>query len=638
VVQTRARRLAAACCAIIVFAAAGAMFVAAQGTPAPAIPAVLSNITADADGKLTFQIPGGNTFAARERAAAWTLSQLAGSPRGTENGIALDFQKPGFTGTLIFGLVPYHDTKYPQPVYRSSVAIQDGKAEINIKGSLSGTYDMVGWRKSGSAVLAYRIITQTGGMVYDGRVRFKGTGPFEVDVTMAEGPFVAKVTPTSAVVWFDLSRAAACSVTVKSRVIPCQDGATHQEILVDGLAPSTEYAYTVKYGDYEETYGFRTSPRAGSRRPFTFAYASDSRGGQGGGERNFMGPNAYMMRRTMAVARSRGSAFMMFTGDLVSGSVTSPDTLRAELANWRRSIEPQAHWMPVYTGIGNHESVLREFVDEKNRTARVDRFPYDTESMEAVFASALVNPENGPASEDGAAYDPNPSAADFPSYRENVYWFTHDNAAMVVLNSNYWYSPTIGSIPETGGNPHAYLMDNQMAWLAATLDALEKNPRIDHVFLTVHTPVFPNGGHVGDDMWYGGKNVIRPVVAGKPVAKGIIERRDDLLTLIQRHRKVLAVLTGDEHNYNRLRLEKAVQIYPEGWTGPRVTLARPFFQINNGAAGAPYYAQDQTPWTPFVKGFSTQHAVCLLHVEGPRVRLEVVNPETLEVLDRAVLR
>jgi hypothetical protein len=345
-----------------------------------------------------------------------------------------------------------------------------------------------------------------------------------------------------------------------------------------------------------------------------------------------------MMRRTMAVARSRGSAFMMFTGDLVSGSVTSPDTLRAELANWRRSIEPQAHWMPVYTGIGNHESVLREFVDEKNRTARVDRFPYDTESMEAVFASALVNPENGPASEDGAAYDPNPSAADFPSYRENVYWFTHDNAAMVVLNSNYWYSPSIGSIPETGGNPHAYLMDNQMAWLAATLDALEKNPRIDHVFLTVHTPVFPNGGHVGDDMWYGGKNVIRPVVAGKPVAKGIIERRDDLLTLIQRHRKVLAVLTGDEHNYNRLRLEKAVQIYPEGWTGPRVTLARPFFQINNGAAGAPYYAQDQTPWTPFVKGFSTQHAVCLLHVEGPRVRLEVVNPETLEVLDRAVLR
>jgi hypothetical protein len=60
--------------------------------------------------------------------------------------------------------------------------------------------------------------------------------------------------------------------------------------------------------------------------------------------------------------------------------------------------------------------------------------------------------------------------------------------------------------------------------------------------------------------------------------------------------------------------------------------------VNNGAAGAPYYAQEQTPWSPHVKGFSTQNALCLFHVEGPRVRLEVINPETLEVLDQAVLR
>jgi hypothetical protein len=69
-----------------------------------------------------------------------------------------------------------------------------------------------------------------------------------------------------------------------------------------------------------------------------------------------------------------------------------------------------------------------------------------------------------------------------------------------------------------------------------------------------------------------------------------------------------------------------------------VRVERPFFQINNGAAGAPYYAQETTPWSAFVEGFSTQHAICLLLVDGPRVRLETVNPETLEVLDRAVLR
>ena len=114
----------------------------------------------------------------------------------------------------------------------------------------------------------------------------------------------------------------------------------------------------------------------------------------------------------------------------------------------------------------------------------------------------------------------------------------------------------------------------QLAWLARTLRALERDVTIDHVFLTVHTPMFPNGGHVGDAMWYGGSNTPRPVIGGRPVGKGIIERRDDLLALIQRHPKVLAVLTGDEHNYNRLQLTAAVPIYPEGWDKPRVRLRR----------------------------------------------------------------
>jgi phosphodiesterase/alkaline phosphatase D-like protein len=154
----------------------------------------------------------------------------------------------------------------------------------------------------------------------------------------------------------------------------------------------------------------------------------------------------------------------------------------------------------------------------------------------------------------------------------------------------------------------------------------------------VHTPLFPNGGHVGDAMWYGGNNTPRATVAGKPLANGIIERRDDLLRIIQAHPKVLAVLTGDEHNYNKTRLDAKVPIYPPNWDKAKVELQRPFWQINNGAAGAPYYAQDDTPLSAAVSGFSTQHAICLIIVEGRKVLLETVNPETLEVLDRAVLR
>lgn len=612
--------------------------VQSPATAAPAIPRVYANITATPQGKLIFQPEGRPVLTEAVRPPVWTLAQVRGNPSGTANGIALDFGRPDFNGTLIFGLIPYRDTRYPQPVYRTSVPIAGGKAEINIKTSITERYDMVGWAKAGTGVLGYRVISQSGGMIYDGRVRFKGIGPFDVGVTMIEGPFVANVTPNQSVIWFQLDRPAPCSLIVADRTVPCRAGEARQELIVDKLKPGTDYAYRVRYGGYEEAYGFRTAPAPGSRKPFVFAYASDSRGGQGGGERAFSGPNAYIIRRLMAVAMDRKAAFMQFTGDLVGGYVNSPDALAFELANWKRAIEPQAHWLPVYTTMGNHDSIQREFSGEGAPPIRIDRFPFKTESAEAVFAREMVNPENGPASEDGAALDPDPTAIDFPSYRRNVYWYQHDNMAMVVLNADYWFAPTIVQTPQSGGNLHGYLMDQQMAWLARTLAALERNAAVDHVFLTTHTPVFPNGGHVGDAMWYRGNNAPRPTIAGTPVAKGIIERRDELLTLIQSHPKVVAVLTGDEHNYSRMRLNKTVPIYPEKWDKPRVVLTRPFFQVNNGAAGAPYYAQDVTPWSAAVRVFSTQHAICLFYVEGLKVRLETVNPETLEVLDRVVLR
>jgi hypothetical protein len=624
--------------------------------PPVAIPALHPLVTTAADGALTIRIGDGPTFTERIRTAAWTLAQLRGSPRGTATGIALDFNKPGFAGTLVFGLIPYDDTRYPQPVYRTTAAIVDGKAEIDIKNRLTGIYDMVGWAKRGRGVLGYRIIAADGTMLHDGRVAFKGQGPFEVDVTMIEGPFVANVTDREAVVWFELDRAAPCEVRVApaasgrpaaarpgdERRAACRAGEAHQELTIDRLVPDTSYRYTVRYGEdaapREEAYGFRTSPVPGARKPFVFGYASDSRGGAGGGERNMMGPNAHIMRRIMALAMDRHLAFLQFTGDLVSGITPRPDSLLAEFANWKRAVEPQGHWMPVYTGIGNHEAALREFADPANTLIRLPRFPFATESTEATFARALVNPANGPSSEDGAAYDPDPAATDFPPYRENVYSYVHDNVAVIVLNADYWWSPTVQQAPAASGNLHGYLMDEQVEWLGKQLDAFERSAAIDHVFVTVHTPVFPNGGHVGDDMWYRGRNEPRAWVAGKPVAKGIIERRDELLRLVETHPKVLTFLTGDEHNYNRTRLGPGVNIYPPDWKGARVPLRRVFYQVNNGAAGAPYYAQEQTPWTPHVQGFSTQNALCLFHVQGPHVRLEVINPETLEVIDRAVLR
>jgi len=236
-------------------------------------------------------------------------------------------------------------------------------------------------------------------------------------------------------------------------------------------------------------------------------------------------------------------------------------------------------------------------------------------------------------SEDGSRYDPDPDRIDFPPYEETVFYYLYDNVAMVCLSSNYWFGYR-RSVAHTGGNIQSYIMDNQLAWLKTTLATLEADDNIDHIFITNHTPIFPNGGNVYKDMWFDGDNSWRPVIAGRPVEKGIIERRDELLEIIiNQSPKVVAVLTGDEHNYHIMRVTADMPMYPEDWAGERLILKRPFWQINNGAAGAPYYGQEKTPWTDHVRVFSTQCAVVFIHVDGKSIRVEVLNPDTLELMD-----
>jgi phosphodiesterase/alkaline phosphatase D-like protein len=609
---------------------------AAQVTERSTVPPVHYNISMDENGyyfpfrdKKIYELVDTPTH---------TLPKLMGNPTGTDQGIDFDFGS--LNGTMMFGFIPYGDSKHPQPVYfRNSAAIVNGVASIDIMNQLKGTYDMVGWEQSGKGTLGYRLADQSGNFLYDGIISFTGSGPFQIATTMVEGPFVNLLTHESAVISFTLNQQATAIVKVGDAIFESQASLVH-EVPVDGLTPDTEYPYNVTVGGNSFDFSLRTAPQPGTRSRFTFSYASDSRAGNGGGERDLGGANFYIMKRIMALNKSRQVAFMQFTGDLINGYLTNVEGTNVQYANWKRAIQPFAHYFPVYTAMGNHEALNMQFYSRENRVLiSVDRFPYETESAEAVFAANFVNPTNGPVSEDGATYDPDPDNINFPSYSENVFHYTYDNVGMIVLNSDYWYAPTSKNIQFVGGGLHGYIMDNQLEWLAQALKQFEQDENIDHVFVTQHTPIFPNGGHVQDDMWYRGDNTWRPNVAGLPLEKGIIERRDQILDLlVNKSTKVVAVLTGDEHNYARTEIGPSTVIHPEDYQPEKVVLSRTIHQINNGAAGAPYYAQEETPWTPFVSGFTTQNALVLFHVEGEKVLMEVINPDTLEKFDELQLR
>ncbi|MCK5522556.1 MAG: hypothetical protein KAI83_05405 [Thiomargarita sp.] len=119
------------------------------------------------------------------------------------------------------------------------------------------------------------------------------------------------------------------------------------------------------------------------------------------------------------------------------------------------------------------------------------------------------------------------------------------------------------------------------------------------------------------------------------VQRGIIEQRDKYLKILMKNKKVLGFLTGDEHNFNWLVINKETNIYPKSWDKEDIrTLPtfRPLYQVNNGAADAPYYAQKEAPWSPQLQGFSTQNAVVFFHIHGKSIKMEVLNPDTLETI------
>ena len=605
------------------------------------IPAVYDRLQYAADSSLLLTLPDGSSQQLSRREARFTLSGVSPRVEAAGDGLRMHFSARRLrNGRITYGLIPYGQHTYPTAVLRFTAAIDSsGRALLNIRNDLREGYDHTGWQTSGYGVIGYRLTDAQGVIVYEGKQAFElADDVFSPLPTLLRGPFVANVTANSAIIWYETSVPVSSQLSLSDgRSFGGGQPVSRHEIHLDGLRPGRRYEYIMSCGRTRVRYHFHTAPADGEQVPFTFAYASDSRSGYGGGERSLGGTNTQIMTRIAALSRREGAAFVQFTGDLVDGYLSQPDEMRLQLTNWIHAVEPYWHYMPFYVGMGNHEAL--GWATAEGRTV-VDGFPWESHAAEAIFAERFVNPLNGPESEDGAVYDPRPAVAgDFPSYKENVYYYTYGNAAMVVLNSNYWFAPGLRRAPYIGGNLHGYLMDQQMAWLQQTLARLENDPGIDHVFVTLHTPPFPNGGHRGDCMWYDGNNQPRPHIAGQPVAKGIIERRDDFLQLLANESsKVVAVMAGDEHNYNRMRIDDTTPRYPDAWDKPRLSLQRSFWQIINGAAGAPFYAQQQAPWSAAVEGFTVQNALCLFDIDGKSVMLRVINPDTLEEIDRARLR
>jgi hypothetical protein len=569
---------------------------------------------------------------------------------GNKQGLLIDFANSDLHGTIYSGPYPFEekesDITYRR--YRMRSSLNNGEGVIPIARFYTPKYDANDWSKDrkDNATIAVRLdiwekvndeVTHYG--LHDFLVDFKfrpEDTTFHLTTTIAEGPFVylsrsddGKEEGTSVTVAWQTMQAATGRLIVEG--IGTFDNGSGKSrdhaIEVTGLQHDKTYKYHVKSGKTRSPeYAFTTAPEKG-RENITIAYTGDSREGVGSGEREFMGVNRYILSRLAENAIRREAEIFLFGGDLVNGYTTGTDDFRTQLKAWKQAMEGFMHSRAVYPAQGNHESLLNAYKIKDSRYVMMDKFPYD-ESAEAIFAEEFVLPENAPE----------PSDERRPGYKEEVYAFQYGALKIIAFNNNYWY--TSGQhVSEYGGSPEGYILPDQMKWIKRQIRLGEEEPSVRAILLYAQEPVFPNGGHVSDAMWHGGNNNIRAYTYRNgqilPEEKGIIEVRNELWEAVSNAKKVAAVLTSDEHGYHRTLIDKStpVGVMDDDTDGdgrldsvsPNKNFRYPTWQITNGGGGAPYYSQEEAPWSQNVALYTSQYNYSLISLKNGRLTLEVFN-------------
>jgi len=485
-----------------------------------------------------------------------------------------------------------------------------------------------------------------------------------------EGPFVDMVSDRSAMVSLDTDSLCFARIRVGDRrIISCDaEGhplrARHHEIPIGQLVPATRYSYQAEIASDDDFQvnsliwperTFQTAPAPGSRRPFSFVYMSDSRQCPGGGELGFGGVNYKVVQQFIIDLYRREADIVLFGGDLVDGYTSSKESYLRQLRTWKKAVEPVGSYVPIYEGMGNHEQVgdyIKVTSEGKEPlTLYTDRA--GKESGEALFASMFVNPGGSiygfgpPESEEqwpGVGQGLKSALKPWglpqkkgPPYDETVYSFHYDNVHFVSFNTNYWHTGVYygnaekvnAALEIVGGNREGYVMKNQLAWLKRDLEAAQRDDDVDWIVLFAHEPAFPNGGHLGDAMFWGqgGRGQEGGLNDPRVPSGDVIDMRDRFWGLVSSYSKTLAVFFGDEHNYSRTYIDESVNS----------DYKYPVWQITSGGAGAPFYAQDfSAPWTAQVRCFTSVPHYCLVSVEGREVQLEIWD-RSERLVERVVL-
>ncbi|MFZ0391872.1 MAG: metallophosphoesterase family protein [Calditrichia bacterium] len=389
-------------------------------------------------------------------------------PDSAGNGLIIDLQDSTLFGTVYSGVNYFevHNSDYYYSRYRYREPLRKGRGVIQLRNFIEpGSHSNVNrWKNSGVAAYRLDLWENRNGEIrplefHDAAVNFRlQDGWFSKCLTLTEGPIVNLVSsdhPEWLIISLETDHKSGVRIEVDGLgSFPGDSVAIRHEIQVTGLKPETEYIYHVIATDSSgdtlrsPAFSFRSAPLAGKGQ-LVFAYTGDGRAGVGGGEREYLGVNRYILQQIGAAVYRKGADFLLFGGDMVNGYTNFSEDFILQFKAFKQSLSGLLSRRPFYTAMGNHEALLNVFDDGTRWGLQTDKWPYESHSVEARFSQQFVHPRNGPENYPGT-----------PPYLENVYSFQYGMVKVIVFNNNYWWT-SHHAIPRVGGSPEPILGNYQ---------------------------------------------------------------------------------------------------------------------------------------------------------------------------------
>ena len=484
--------------------------------------------------------------------------------------------------SVVIGFLPNEKAYYPVYRFSQNHFVSGKEADILIK------WKKFRWYLNNEKTLVFYKINLLGKDGYQEQYKSRVllSRNKKILQTVVNGPYISRGEKDFYKVWFELLYPDTAELVFNGKTYKCEEKKT-RHVFEIGRLEKGNYTYFVK--GYPRVF----TARINETQNFSFAFMSDSRNTKTDFDSNFQNVNGQIIPKVFLTAYQKGVDFFLFVGDLVSGYTRYPEEFERELKSFLYATEPVSSFVPVYTGMGNHEALIDCLKDKEGKKFCRDKKP--PFSAEDIFAKVFENPENGDFTEKEG----------LPPYKENVYYFDYGNCLFVVLNTNYWWAKD----PEIhGGNLEGYIMDRQMEWLENVLKTKGKGKR--EIFVFAHEPAFPVSAHLKDGMYYWGGD---PAKNNGIDRRYVLKMRDRFLKILDRH-GVKLVCFGDEHNYSRVLINKDI-----------APVKGEITQIISGGAGAPFYElAPEFPWKKNLQAFSKENHFILVNV-GKTIKVDVVS-------------